>query len=176
MDKSLVVTPTLLSREKWWRERVLPRSKARHGGLGRARITKFREWVLDRKKIRRRKRERNKRQKNLAKLPLGVAVVWFQSNQFEYILKGEGNVAIIAGIWEEKLVQQCRQVTAFPMTSYSKFRRLLQFAGPATKVWLDALSINQADHEVAVMGDIHSNEALKRSYNSLPHARTSEGW
>jgi len=81
----------------------------------------------------------------------------------------------------EKLVQQCRQVTTFPMTSYLNFRRLLQFASPGTKVWLDALSINHADHtdvarQVAVMGDIYSNEVLKRSHDSLPHVRTSEGW
>jgi len=67
------------------------------------------------------------------------------------------------------------------MTSYLNFRRLLQFASPGTKVWLDALSINHADHtdvarQVAVMGDIYSNEVLKRSHDSLPHVRTSEGW
>jgi hypothetical protein len=35
-DKRLVITPILSSREKSWRERVLPRRKAQHDGLGRA--------------------------------------------------------------------------------------------------------------------------------------------
>jgi hypothetical protein len=102
------------------------------------------------------------------------------SNCFEYEFPDRGRIIIIIGIPQthEKYVaisyvwgdatplsiacEQCKKITTFPMTSCSKFCRLMGLVGPGTRVWLDCLSINQDDHadiakQVAVMGDIYTN-------------------
>ena len=57
----------------------------------------------------------------------------------------------------------CKKITQIPMESEEKFRRIMALTDvPGQSLWLDALSIDQADHadvaaQMAVMGDIYSN-------------------
>lgn len=57
----------------------------------------------------------------------------------------------------------CKKITQIPMESEEKFRRIMTLTDrPGQSLWLDALSIDQADHadiaaQIAVMGEIYSN-------------------
>lgn len=58
---------------------------------------------------------------------------------------------------------RCKKITQIPMESEEKFRHIMTLTDlPGQSLWLDALSIDQADHadiaaQMAVMGDIYSN-------------------
>ena len=99
------------------------------------------------------------------------------SNYFTYEHPG-GDIKIICGVpgatqykaisyvWgnvDQIPVQckACQAVSRIPMEDGNKFEQLMDLVGPNSTVWLDAISIDQGDHEdiatqVAVMGDIYS--------------------
>jgi len=58
---------------------------------------------------------------------------------------------------------RCKKIMQIPMESEEKFRHIMTLTDrPGQSLWLDALSIDQADHadiaaQMAVMGDIYSN-------------------
>ncbi len=56
----------------------------------------------------------------------------------------------------------CGYISFLPMESVVKFRTIMSLAGKGSRVWLDALSIDQADHadiaqQVSQMGSIYKN-------------------
>ncbi|OCK82667.1 hypothetical protein K432DRAFT_423963 [Lepidopterella palustris CBS 459.81] len=100
------------------------------------------------------------------------------SGCYEYELEDEGIVTILTGIPGDKVrykavsfvwgptiglpvvCQSCSRRTIIPMASAPKFRNIMRLAGPGN-LWLDALSIDQGNHQdvatqVASMGKIYS--------------------
>ncbi|KAK6438653.1 hypothetical protein LTR95_005147 [Oleoguttula sp. CCFEE 5521] len=98
---------------------------------------------------------------------------------FEYRLDDTSTVNIYAGlpgpeaytavsyVWSstsDKAVRcaSCDYITVFPVHNESKFSDIMHLAGAGDRIWLDALSIDQADPEdqarqIPAMGDIYNN-------------------
>lgn len=82
--------------------------------------------------------------------------------------KTKGDYKAVSYVWGDTKplplkCRHCQHVTTVPMESEEKFRRLMTVTKlPGHKIWLDALSIDQSDHQdiaaqMAKMGDIYSN-------------------
>lgn len=101
------------------------------------------------------------------------------NGSFEYQLEGGGSVTIMAAIPHainykvlsygrgetRRIVVRCLNCETLghiPMTSATKFYCLMELVGSGNTVWLDAMSVDQDNHEdvasqMKVMGQIYSN-------------------
>jgi hypothetical protein len=91
---------------------------------------------------------------------------------------GEGGYKALSYVWEDTISLQlkcgkCLVVTTVPMRDSIKFRSIMGFIGGDSRVWIDALSIDQSDPndkaaQLPAMGEIYRRATTVSVF--LPHA------